>query len=449
MTAAFTPPPDAVTISANAAAHHHGDPLTPRRTQTSSHGSAAYPSSVTDVRALKTTTYGFKQEQQARDGVRDAARAAGELVHQLDRAPGGEREDQAQPQALHEPRRKAQRVSEREERPDREQVAAVLTALDMAQVAGRRPRARHVGEEADRVDVEVDLRVRRGQPGALDEGEQERQGSEPPHDGSVPVARPHDGAEDTVPAHMRRRLPLLAAIALLALPTLVAFARGGYFDAARLRAGIAACVLAAVAAAVAPRPFPSTVAGRVAIGGLAALFGWSLLSLTWAPLAGPAVDDVERLALYLAALVAAAALLTGRAAPWTEPALLAGIAATALYGLSERLLPGVFELTRSLAAGDRLAQPLTYWNGQGALAAIGLALAAGIVARSGAAARGRRLATPPRAAGRRERGRAAIGLSARRRGGAPWSLCSGSTCTSRSRAARWARRPSACSCCWR
>jgi O-antigen ligase len=179
---------------------------------------------------------------------------------------------------------------------------------------------------------------------------------------------------------MRRRLSLLAAIALLALPAIVAFARGGYFDAARLRAGIAACLLAAVAAAVVGRPLPSTAAGRVALGGLAALFGWSALSLTWAPLAGPAVDDVERLALYLAALVAAAALLTGRAGRWTEPALLAGIAATALYGLSERLLPGLFELTRSLAAGDRLAQPLSYWNGQGALAAIGLALAAGIVA---------------------------------------------------------------------
>jgi hypothetical protein len=197
---------------------------------------------------------------------------------------------------------------------------------------------------------------------------------------------------------MRRRLSLLAAIALLALPAIVAFARGGYFDAARLRAGIAACLLAAVAAAVVGRPLPSTAAGRVALGGLAALFGWSALSLTWAPLAGPAVDDVERLALYLAALVAAAALLTGRAGRWTEPALLAGIAATALYGLSERLLPGLFELTRSLAAGDRLAQPLTYWNGQGALAAIGLALAAGIIARSRPADAGSPLRRPPAAA---------------------------------------------------
>lgn len=172
---------------------------------------------------------------------------------------------------------------------------------------------------------------------------------------------------------MRRRIHLAAAVALLALPTLVAFGRGGYFDAARLRAGIAACLLAAVAAAVSP--LPRNRSSLVALGGLAALTAWSALSLTWAPLAGPAVDDVERNVLYLAALVAGALLLRYR---WTEPALLAGIAVTAAYGLSERLLPGLVELERSAAAGDRLAQPLTYWNGQGALAAIGLVLAAGI-----------------------------------------------------------------------
>ena len=187
------------------------------------------------------------------------------------------------------------------------------------------------------------------------------------------VAR-SQGGEDTVPPSMLRPI---AAAALLALPTVLAFARGGYFDAARLRAGIAACLLAAVAAAVAPRALPRGTAGRVALAGMAALTAWSALSLMWAPLAGPGVDDVERNVLYLAALVAAAALLT---VGWTEAVLLAGIAATALYGLSERLLPGLVELERSAAAGDRLAQPLTYWNAQGALAALGLGLAAGLMA---------------------------------------------------------------------
>jgi hypothetical protein len=177
---------------------------------------------------------------------------------------------------------------------------------------------------------------------------------------------------------MRRRVSAAAAGGLLLLPAVLAFSRGGYFDAARIRAGIAACALAAVAALVADGVAPATRAGRIALAAMAALTAWTALSLTWAPMGGPALDDVERLVLYLAALVAAAALLkTG----WTEPALLAGIVAAAAYGLSERLLPGVVALTRSAAAGERLAQPLTYWNAQGALAAMGLVLAAAFVAR--------------------------------------------------------------------
>lgn len=179
---------------------------------------------------------------------------------------------------------------------------------------------------------------------------------------------------------MSRRASAVAAGGLLLLPVVLAFSRGGYFDAARIRAGIAACVLVAVAALVADRIVPATIAGRVAVGGMAALTAWTALSLTWAPMGGPAIDDLERLVLYLAALVAAAALLDRR---WIEPALLAGITIVALYGLSERLLPGLVSLTRSAAAGDRLSQPLTYWNAQGALAAVGLVLAAGVIARGG------------------------------------------------------------------
>ena len=184
---------------------------------------------------------------------------------------------------------------------------------------------------------------------------------------------------------MRRRASDLAAGGLLLLPAVLAFSRGGYFDAARIRAGIAACVLAAVGALAGT--LPRARAGRVALAGMAALTAWTALSLTWAPLRGPALDDLERLVLYLAALVAAAALLDRR---WTEPALLAGIVAAAAYGVSERLLPGLVTLSRSAAAGDRLAQPLTYWNAQGALAALGLVLAAGLVA-EGAARRARSL----------------------------------------------------------
>src|SRR4051812_34030534 len=170
----------------------------------------------------------------------------------------------------------------------------------------------------------------------------------------------------------------LAAAILLALPAALTFGRGGYFGVARTRGAIAAFVLLAVAAAVAERPLPRTTAGRLALGGLAALTVWAGLSLLWAPLGGPAFNDLVRLALYTAALAAGIALF--RDVAWVEPALLATTVAAAVYGLSERLAPWLVDLEDLISANDRLAQPLTYWNAQGAMAALGLALAAGLVA---------------------------------------------------------------------
>jgi hypothetical protein len=168
----------------------------------------------------------------------------------------------------------------------------------------------------------------------------------------------------------------VAAAALLVTPAVLAFARGGYFDEARLWAGIGAWALVAVAALVAPRPLPRAVPALAAFAGLAGLLAWTLASFGWAPLRAPAVDDAQRLALYLGALLAATALFRGGTARAAVPTLAAGVVAATLYGLSERLLPGLVELTRSLAAMGRLDQPLTYWNAMGAWAAIGLVLCA-------------------------------------------------------------------------
>ncbi|HET6551084.1 MAG TPA: hypothetical protein VFG79_21640, partial [Solirubrobacter sp.] len=187
-------------------------------------------------------------------------------------------------------------------------------------------------------------------------------------------SRPAAAAPASRPAARR-----IAAAALLALPALLAFGRGGYFPVARDRGAILACLILAVAALVARHPLPRSGAGRLALGGLAALTAWTAVSLIWAPLKGPAFADLERLLLYTAALAAGIALLRD-VAGWVEPALLATAVATAVYGLSERLLPWLVDLQRLPSAGDRLAQPLTYWNGQGALAALGLVLAAGIIA---------------------------------------------------------------------
>ncbi len=178
---------------------------------------------------------------------------------------------------------------------------------------------------------------------------------------------------------MRRAVPAAAAAVLLAGPTIIAFWSGGYYTEPRLIAAIVAWLLVLALALTGPAPLPRGAAGRAALGGLVLLCAWSALSVTWAPLRGPATESVERLLLYAGALVVAiGALRTPAALRAVEPALAAGATIVIGYGLAGRLLPGIVELDRSRSAGGRLEQPITYWNAEGALAAIGLVLCARI-----------------------------------------------------------------------
>jgi O-Antigen ligase len=176
---------------------------------------------------------------------------------------------------------------------------------------------------------------------------------------------------------LRRAVTVVAAACLLGGPTVVAFFSGGYYASSRLPAAIVAWALVLALAATGPAPLPRGLPGRLALAGLTAIAVWSAISLAWAPLGGPAVENVQRVVLYCGALlVAFAALRTPAAMRAVEPALAAGAALVIGYGLAGRLLPGIVELDRSESAGGRLEQPITYWNGEGALAAIGLILCA-------------------------------------------------------------------------
>ena len=90
--------------------------------------------------------------------------------------------------------------------------------------------------------------------------------------------------------------------------------------------------------------------------------------------------------MYLGALLAAIALLRDRAAARAvEPMLALGALAAIGYGISARLVPGAIDHLTSVKSGGRLEQPITYWNAEGALAAMGLVLSvrlAGDVTRS-------------------------------------------------------------------
>jgi hypothetical protein len=175
---------------------------------------------------------------------------------------------------------------------------------------------------------------------------------------------------------MGRRAVLTAATAaLLAGPTALAFFSGGYFAGPRAWAGVGAWACAAVALLAGAR-LPRDGAALLAIGALALLAAWSLLSILWAPIAGDAYAAGQIVVLYVGALVAATLLLRGRVAALAEPALAAGVLIVIGYGLSNRLVPGVLHFARSANAEGRLEQPLTYWNTMGELAAIGLVLCA-------------------------------------------------------------------------
>lgn len=166
---------------------------------------------------------------------------------------------------------------------------------------------------------------------------------------------------------------------LLAGPTVLAFDSGGYFAGARLTALVIAWLTLAAAALATPLSTFSLVARdralRVALGGLVGLAAWTWVSASWAPMQGPAIDSFERSALYLA-VIAAAALAFARheIAALAEPALVAGAAIVLGYGVLGEL--GVLDLEVTRSAGGRLDQPLTYWNAEGVLAAMGFVLAA-------------------------------------------------------------------------
>jgi hypothetical protein len=176
---------------------------------------------------------------------------------------------------------------------------------------------------------------------------------------------------------MRRAALAVAAGLLLAGPTVLAFFSGGFFTEPRLIAAIVAWLLVLALALTGPPPLPRGAPGWLAVLGLTALVAWTALSITWAPLRGPATEDVQRLLLYLGALLVAISVTrTALAMRLLEPALAAGIAIVIGYGLSGRLLPGLIHLAHSTHAGGRLEQPITYWNAEGALSAVGYVLCA-------------------------------------------------------------------------
>src|SRR4051794_22389072 len=158
---------------------------------------------------------------------------------------------------------------------------------------------------------------------------------------------------------MRRgAVPALTAV-LVTGPTALAFASGGVFPHAPPVAAIGAWAVLGLAALLAPAPIvPRTAPARAALLGLAALAGWTALSGSWAPSAGPARQTLELALVYLPVLAAATLLLRDRAAARAaEVALAAGTVVVIGYGPARRLPPRPAPPTASVPPRGRPPAP--------------------------------------------------------------------------------------------
>src|SRR5215213_8786615 len=158
-----------------------------------------------------------------------------------------------------------------------------------------------------------------------------------------------------------------AAVGMVAL----AAADGGYFPSSWGWTALVAFWVAAAWLLLGRVQLDNGTLGIVFLGAVMGLAAWTWLSLLWTENTVQTALEGFRLIAYLG--VAAALLLVVRRA--TTPALLRGtLAAVTLvcaYGLA----------TYDPIATYRLSEPIGYWNGLGAFAAIGALLALGILAR--------------------------------------------------------------------
>jgi hypothetical protein len=169
----------------------------------------------------------------------------------------------------------------------------------------------------------------------------------------------------------------LAGLVLLAPAAVIylAFNAGGYFPSAP---GVVAIVLVqalVLRTLLAERPFEGySRALAVPLGALTLLAAWTLTSALWAHATARVLDAYDRMLLYVLALALFGALRYTRARmSWLMRALLAGMGAICVIGLISRVLPHTWPTTSNFFA-DRLNYPLTYWNAEGMVAAMGLIL---------------------------------------------------------------------------
>jgi hypothetical protein len=196
------------------------------------------------------------------------------------------------------------------------------------------------------------------------------------HFGAGHLARVRPGTASTA-----ARTPVLLAGALLALVLYAAFSHGAVGSPAEARLQV---VLAAVAAAAgAAWLWSGTLrlsAPRLALAGvglLGAFAVWSGVTLLWSVAPDNTWSELNRALSYVIALVLAVALgaSSERSIRLVSEGFLLVAIAVALYGLGQKLVPGLhiaglFDLNQT-GPLPRLQEPLGYWNALALLLALG------------------------------------------------------------------------------
>jgi hypothetical protein len=155
---------------------------------------------------------------------------------------------------------------------------------------------------------------------------------------------------------------------------------GGYESVIRGQVGIAVWWGVLLGLAVGALPLRKLRRNAwIALGALAAYVAWVALSSTWSSTVDGSFADLGRVTTYLGIFALALGLRGSRGARRMISALGAGIFVLAAVGLLSRLHPAWFpdakETVSFLTANrSRLSYPLGYWNGMGAMVAIGLPL---------------------------------------------------------------------------
>jgi O-antigen ligase len=189
-----------------------------------------------------------------------------------------------------------------------------------------------------------------------------------------PSARPGEGASHAFRGRLDQTAALIAPIALIVG---LALAGGGFDVSARHVAGLGAwlvvvalLVLGASSAATLGKPLYWT--GGL-LGALALL---SSLSSLWSGSIELSVIEADRVLVYLSFFLAAFLIAqTSKRRQRFAEGLAIAVALVAILGLASRLLPHVVEVSNALGTGPRLRYPLGYWNANGAICGIAIAMA--------------------------------------------------------------------------